>query len=84
MSIHFSQSIELEIEVEGTFSKGSEDYFSKSHGNWLPGDPDEADIKHVWVTSKDGKNRVDLLPFLSESDAEQIRDEIAQLGREEQ
>lgn len=33
--------VDREIEIEVSFSKGHDAYFSKSFGNYLPGDPDE-------------------------------------------
>ena len=39
------------VEVEATYSPPTQDYFSKSFGNWLPGDPE--DIEIVSVTAID-------------------------------
>ena len=35
---------ELNVKVDVTYHKGSDAYFSKSFGNYLPGDPPEMDI----------------------------------------
>ena len=32
---------DVDYTVTATFHAGTRDYFSKSFGNWLPGDPDE-------------------------------------------
>lgn len=39
------------VEVEATYSPPTRDYFDRSYGNWLPGDPE--DIEIVSVTAID-------------------------------
>jgi hypothetical protein len=38
---------ELEVRVTYDFTPGSDDYFCKSFGNWLPGDDPEVEIEDV-------------------------------------
>lgn len=45
------------VQVEATYSPPTQDYFSKSFGNWLPGDPE--DIEIVSVTAIDEGADVD-------------------------
>jgi len=38
---------ELEARVYYDYSPGTSDYFCKSFGNWLPGDPPEIEVENV-------------------------------------
>lgn len=48
---------ETEITFEYNYSEGSSDYFDKSWGNWLPGDPEDFEI--TFAEDEDG-NPVEL------------------------
>lgn len=54
---------ETSIDVECKVTPGSRDYFDRSFGNWLPGDPPEVEI--LSARSEDGKDWTDEI----ESDA---------------
>ena len=43
---------EVEVEIDVDFSPGSRDYFCKSFGNWLPGDPISAEITEIRVDGR--------------------------------
>lgn len=62
----------LVMNVEFDLYKGSEEYFSKSHGNWLPGDPPHIKLKHVWIGHSNG--RIDILNNISSSEKSSIED----------
>lgn len=51
-----------EVEVNGSYSKGTPNYFDKNHGNWLPGDPEGVED----VTVKFGT--IDITNSLSKAD----------------
>lgn len=38
---NFDCDVTVQTEVQYSFTKGFKDYFDKSFGNWLPGEPDE-------------------------------------------
>jgi hypothetical protein len=44
---------EKDYEVSGSYTRGSSDYFDKSWGNWLPGDPDELEDIEVTLDGVD-------------------------------
>jgi len=46
--LHPSAAREVHLDVEYKFSSGSSDYFSGSLGAWLPGDPAEVEIEHIY------------------------------------
>ncbi len=39
----FQIEVSVEVDVEYTAVGGTPDKFSKSHGNWLPGDPEDTE-----------------------------------------
>jgi hypothetical protein len=51
---------EKDYEVSGSYTRGSSDYFDKSWGNWLPGDPDE--LEDIEVTLDGAPVDYDALP----------------------
>lgn len=67
----------IDIEVEGTYTPGSKDYFDKDFGNWLPGDPFEID--EIIITSITGEFTLDGLPEYSELE-QLIEEQIKQEG----
>jgi len=61
---------DINVEVDYKYSKGTSDRFSHSHGNWLPGDPDDIDIKSISV------GKVDVSDGISDRDMDRIYDKI--------
>ena len=55
---------EIEITFEYNYSGGSDDYFDKSFGNWLPGDPEDFEVTSA--EDEDG-NQVELTKGEEES-----------------
>jgi hypothetical protein len=61
---------DIDVEVDFKYAKGTPDKYSSSHGNWLPGDPDDIDIKSISV------GKVDVSDAISERDMDSIYDKI--------
>ena len=51
--------------VLAQYTAGSADYFDRSWGNWLPGDPDEIEVLSVVEDSSERTPRPDLLDAAS-------------------
>ena len=51
--------------VKASYTAGSSDYFDRSWGNWLPGDPDEIEVLSVIEDSPARTPRPDLLDAAS-------------------
>ena len=45
---------DMEFTVKATYIAGTSDYYSKSFGNWLPGDPDEFDVDSIQYADENG------------------------------
>lgn len=52
------------IEVEGKFARDRQNYFSSSHGNWLPGDPGHFKAFKVWVG--EGAKRINIIDSIDQ------------------
>lgn len=63
---------DLDIEVE--VIAGTKERYSSSYGNWLPGDAPEVRLKKVVLWSEDGKQSVDILPYLTSERISEIED----------
>lgn len=80
--------IELQVECEGTYRKGSPDYFDSSFGNWLPGDPEEVDNFKVFLRCPTPKKhhlqepQLEITQFLSESEYEELYNAYLEQCRE--
>jgi hypothetical protein len=44
VSATLTDSNDLAVAIRGTYHAGTSDYFDRSWGNWLPGDPEDIDI----------------------------------------
>ena len=64
--------VEYPCTVQFTASKGSRDYFDRSFGNWLPGDPAEVEIESVTVDDTGD----DITAELTSIENDQITDAI--------
>ena len=70
---------DIDYEVSASLSRGSANYFSKSFGNWLPGDPDE--LEDIEIKDGEGNevNYDDLPPdaraYIDECLMEAVEDE---------
>ena len=42
-------TLELDVEVETRVTPGTRDYFDRSFGNWLPGDPADVEVDSVTI-----------------------------------
>ena len=64
----------IEIELSGTYSPGSEDYYDSTLGAYLPGDPPEAELTHAIASiTVDGTVRtVNVSQTFSRSDFDRL------------
>lgn len=62
----------INLFVEFFYAPGSKDTFDEAHGNWLPGDPPDVKLIHVWIGSSNG--RIDILKNISSSERSAIED----------
>lgn len=60
--------LDVELEIDYDYTKGTPDYFDKQLGNWLPGDQESLEINSVEI------NGLDILPALSAKKVENIED----------
>ena len=58
------------VDVDYKYSKGTPSRFSSSHGNYLPGDSDDIDIKSIVL------GKVDVSDAISDRDMDRIYDKI--------
>lgn len=52
---------EFEILLQGDYTKGYDAYFSKSFGNYLPGEPEDVTDFKVYLVKLDEQNKEQLL-----------------------
>ena len=68
--------LETEIDVDYKYSAGSKERFDSNFGNWLPGDPEDIDLKSVDFGT------TNILPGLSDEQVKEIEEKAATEARE--
>ena len=66
----FFYEIDVELEIDYDYTKGTPEYFDRQFGNWLPGDQEELTINSVEV------NGLDILPALSVRKIDSLEDSV--------
>lgn len=79
--MNFSFELELEVEIEGEYRPGTRDTRSWECPMGYPGDPEEFEIKAVWLGS--GANKVNIIDHLTESQIRAIEELGVEYGKEE-
>jgi len=59
--MHMYQDHELDLLCVGDYIKGTESYFDKSFGNYLPGEPEDVLNFKIYLTKMDKENKEQLL-----------------------
>lgn len=73
-TVAFLPDLGVEVDVRGSYYPGTSDYFDKSFGNWLPGDPPEVQVERV---SRVGSTDSFDPSTLTRRDQEQLDDAVA-------
>jgi len=58
--------------IEFAYTPQKPDFFDKGHGNYLPGDPPDIKLEHVWIGASNG--RIDILKNLPSDDRARLED----------
>jgi hypothetical protein len=67
---------ETHVSASGSYSPGTSDYFDRSFGNWLPGDPEEIEVESV----KFGD--LEIIEHAPEHVFEQVDEDLLAVGRD--
>jgi len=68
--------LETQVSASGSYSAGTSDYFDRSFGNWLPGDPEEIEVESV----KYGD--LEIISHIPDHVFEQIDEDLLVAGRD--
>lgn len=71
----------LQVTVDGEYKKGFKDYFDRSFGNWLPGEPDSVEDLSVYVEGNGHK--IDITEALSQDELNDLEDRFIEACNEE-
>jgi hypothetical protein len=79
MTLDF-KGLEIDVEVEGKYTSATPDTRSWECPMGYPGDPAEFEVTAVWLSS--GKERVDILKFLSVDQVAEIEENLIDEAKE--
>jgi hypothetical protein len=82
MSVEFTTTINVCIQVDGSYSPETPAYYSHGFGNWLPGDPEEVTAR-VYLQLGTGREPLakrlaafDIFPLLPEDVQASLLEEV--------
>ena len=78
----FETEINLPVLVEGRYRAKQPDTRSWECPMGYPGDPEDFELEHVWLV--DGKDKIDIIKYLSAEDCTILVEQGCEVGREDE